>query len=419
MFLFRKKKPERQPGPCGQAQNEAKPLSLVYLLIKMILRGANRRRLGSSGGVSSSTSSVVDVDSSSSSNGTLMESTQKPLGLHGVNIHSSSPAFNDPCTADVVLRLYLEPSNDDYPEPSSIDAIDQGNVLLYLHSNVLQRSKYFAALLSDRWQRNTISVEDSKNSSSVYHLNLEVSSTIGFLDTHVTTLQLLYTIDFSSVFDNASTVLSILPVALELLFEDCVKACIHFLEAVPWSEEEEKRVLGFIPLLRREESQGLLARFLLRVLLVNNVLSEDMFHGLIVSVVPNHSNATFEKGFVAELLRGFPSRDSVKRVLDQAFDQSLKIMKESMVEYSSSNFSGAHNDPEAIQRVILHTAEHLLWLIERMIELRVAGTAVNQWSEQDFFLHKAFRDDNACKDISSVILRCTCKLVNAITAGLI
>ncbi|XP_043710992.1 BTB/POZ domain-containing protein At1g63850-like isoform X2 [Telopea speciosissima] len=375
----------------------------------MISGSTKKRRVGSSGRLSS----FGDIDSSKSSDGTL----------------TGSSGFNDPSTADVILRLYYESSPfEDDPETlsssvNSVNSVDQGDVQLHLHSNVLRRSKYFAALLSDRWQRKSDSGEDSENSHRVYDLNLKVSSTIGSFNNHLTVLQLLYTNNFSTIIDSVSTALSILPVALELLFEDCVKACVRFLEAVPWSEEEEKKVLAFVPLLKQEESQELLAR----VSPTNSAASEDMLHGLIVAAIHNHSNMALVKAFVAKLLRDFSSRDSAKRVLDQAFHQSLKIVKESLEEYSSPDFRGDYNDPEAIQRVNLHTAmtngKHLYWLVERMIELRVADTAVKEWSDQSSFtadLQRAFRDD-ACRNIApglqAVMLRCTCKLANAVAAG--
>ncbi|XP_042508746.1 BTB/POZ domain-containing protein At1g63850-like [Macadamia integrifolia] len=376
----------------------------------MLSGGAKKRRVGSSNRLSS----FVDIDSAKSSDGTL----------------TASAGFNDPSTADVLLRLYFEysPFGDEDPESlsssvSSDNSFDQGDVQVHLHSNVLRKSKYFAALLSDRWQRNSDPGEDSENSSKVYFLNLKVSSTIGSFNIHLTVLQLLYTNNFSTTIDSADTALSILPVALELLFEDCVKACVRFLEAVPWSEEEEKRVLAVVPLLKQEESRELLAR----VSPSNSASSVDMLHGLIVAAINNHSNMAFVKAFVAKLLRDFSSRDSAKRVLDRAFHQSLKIVKESLEEYSSPDFRGDHCDPEAIQRVNLHTAmtngKHLLWLVERMIELRVADTAVKEWSDQSSFtadLQRAFRDD-ACRNFApglpAVMLRCTCKLANAVAAG--
>ena len=66
-----------------------------------------------------------------------------------------------------------------------------------------------------------------------------------------------------------------------------------------------------------------------------------------------------------------------------------------------------------------------MWLVERMIELRVADTAVQEWSNQAAFtadLLRALRDDawrNIVPGLPAVVLRCTCKLSNAVATGTI
>lgn len=332
-----------------------------------------------------------------------------------------STSFNESSTADVILRLYV-----DIDAPYTVNSTAGDDVQIYLHSNVLRRSKYFAALLSDRWLNpnpDTNNAFDTDNEHKILRLNFGVSSNKpNSIADHLAVLQLLYTDDFSSVINSVSVALDLLPVALELLFEDCVKACVKFIEAVPWTEEEETRVIEVIPLLREEESKELLSRFS-----PNENCGEDMLHGLILSAIHNHPNMAFVKAFVAKLLRDFASRDSARRVLERAFEESLKVVKESLEEYSSPDFRGDHNETEAIQRLNLHTAmtngRHLLWLVERMIELRVADSAVKEWSEQAAFtadLQRAFRDDawrNIVPGLPAVIMRCTCKLANAVAGG--
>lgn len=335
-------------------------------------------------------------------------------------VDSTGAVFDDSSTADVVLRLFVDPT---LATPDSVDSCspsdDQyGDVQIYLHSHVLHRSKYFSALLSDRWQP-----PDQESNLKPVKLNLGVPPSPGSLQYHLTVLQLLYSSDLAGSIDCATTALDLLPVALELLFEDCVKFCVQFLEAVPWTEEEEKRVLNLIPFLKEEESKELLAR----VSPGQNDSCEDMLHGLVSSAINNYPNVAFVKAFVAKLLRDFSSRDSAKRVLERAFETSLKVVKESLEEYSSPDFRGDHNETEAIQRLNLHTAmtngKHLLWLVERMIELRVADGAVKEWSEQPSFtadLQRAFRDDawrNIVPGLPAVVLRCTFKLANAVVTG--
>lgn len=388
--------------------------------------GFKKRRVGSSSRLSST---IAAIDSSRP-DGTLTEVAHKPLPIQRTSSLSALPpttgGFNDPATADVILRLYHEHSSPfDSDQSESISAVDStSDVQVYLHSDVLRRSKYFAALLSDRWQKDSSDV-DSNASSKHYRFNFGVPAATGSINSHVAVLQLLYTDEISTTIDSVAMALDLLPIALEFLFEDCVTACVRFLEAVPWSDDEEKTVLSLIPFLRDEESQDLLAR----VSPPKTDLSEEMLHGLILTAIHNHPNMAFAKAFVAKLLRDFSSKDAARRVLDRAFETSLKIVKESLEEYSSPDFRGDHQETEAYQRLNLHTAmtngRHLLWLIERMIELRVADMAVKEWSDQATFtadLQRAFRDDswrNIVPGLPAVVLRCTCKLASAVAAGVI
>ncbi|CAK7329707.1 unnamed protein product [Dovyalis caffra] len=357
-----------------------------------------------------------------------------PSSSHPILPSSSSTttitatSFNDLNTADVILRLFLDstaPIINLSDSVSSIDNNHQSNAQIYLHSPILRRAKYFSALLSDRWLHAKENSESAENKIDRYLIPLKLGVAPGSIEVHLTVLELLYTNDFINIINSAAAALDILPVALEFLFDECVNYCVKYLEAVPWSEEEEKRVLNLIPFLREEESEELLTR----VSPARDDSCEEMLHGLILAAIHNSPNMATVKAFVAKLLRDFSSRESARRVLERAFETSLKIVKESLEEYSSPDFRGDHNETEAIQRLNLHTAmtngRHLLWLVERMIELRVADSAVKDWSEQASFtadLQRAFRDDawrNIVPGLPVVVLRCTCKLANAVASGTI
>ncbi|KAI9128205.1 hypothetical protein K1719_001198 [Acacia pycnantha] len=335
---------------------------------------------------------------------------------------SNNIFFDDSSTADVILRLFFDTASSTESSSDSRSVDNSPSTSVYLHSDILRRSNYFSALLSDRWMGHS-KLDDSDN---LFRLNLSIPSTLGSIQSHLTVLELLYTNDFANTIDSASTALDLLQVSLELLFEDCIRSCVTFLEAVPWTEEEEKRVLNLIPLMSEEESKELLAR----ISPLREDSCEEMLEGLIVSAtIHNYQNMAYVKAFVAKILRDFSSRESAKRVLEKAFNMNLKTVKESLEEYSSPDFRGDHNDTEEIQRLNLYKAKtngkHLLWLVERMIELRVADTAVKEWSEQAAFtadLQRAFRDDawiNIAPGLSNSMLRCTSKLANAVAAGTI
>jgi len=371
----------------------------------------------------SSTAALID----SFPDKTISETSKKLRRTSSHPLLSTTP-FNDVNTADVILRLFLDPTSPITNVSDSVYSIDnnnQSNVQIYLHSPILRRSKYFSALLSDRWQHSKENPDSAENKIDQYLIPLKLGVAPGSIEVHLSVLKLLYTNDFNNVINSAAAALDILPVALKLLFDECADYCVKYLEAVPWSEEEEKRVINLIPYLREEESEELLAR----VSPAKYDSCEEMLHGLILAAIHSSSNMAFVKAFVAKLLRDFSSRESARRVLEMAFETSLKIVKESLEEYSSPNFRGDHNETEAIQRLNLHTAmtngKHLLWLVERMIELRVADSAVKEWSEQDSFtadLQRAFRDDawrNIVPGFPAVLLRCTCKLANAVASGTI
>lgn len=326
--------------------------------------------------------------------------------------------FNDAATADVILCLVI-----DHHFGSSSDSatVDDANRQIYLHSEVLRRrSHYFSALLSDRWQQKD---ESPGNSVKIHQFHLLVPASNDSFNQHLAVLQLFYCDDVMPSINSVATAISFLPIALEILFEDCVKACVKFLEAVPWSEEEERKIMSLIPSLGREESQELLAR----VCVEKKDSTEEMLDGLILSATRSHPNMAFAKAFVAKLLRDVSSKESARKVLDNAFDKSLRFLKLSVEEYASPNLRGDHHETEAFQRLNLHkavtTGKHLMWLVERMIELGVADSAVRAWSEQASLtgdLQRALRDDmwrNTVPSLPTVVLRCTSRLAGAVASG--
>ncbi|CAL9174458.1 unnamed protein product [Musa hybrid cultivar] len=334
--------------------------------------------------------------------------------------------FNDPSFSDVLLHLQFDPDHDPHPD-AYLTCLD-----LHVQSAALRRSDYFAALLSDRWQRPSASSGDA--------IPLRVTLKIprdddrhrqGPFDAHVAVIRLLHTLDFSGAVASVTDALEMMPVALEFLFEDCVRACVRFLEAMPWTEEEEERVLTLIPFLGEEESRELVARVSPMVAASGDwkSMSEEMLHGLIDVAIRRHPNVATVKAFVAKILKDFPYRESVQRVLDQAFLLSLETVKDYLGKYASPDVRVAEDsdEREAIQRLNLHAVmsnlKHLHWLVERIIEVRVADTAVREWSEQEALaadLMKTFRDDtwkNIAPGLPLLVTRCSYRLADAVASG--
>ncbi|PKA50387.1 BTB/POZ domain-containing protein [Apostasia shenzhenica] len=387
----------------------------------MIIGAAKKRqRVGSSGRLSSYAETTENLD--------------QHLAL--AHPGTTSPAgFNDPATADVVLSLHLERFFDHTKVEPRFDYSFQNPLDLHLHSSSLRRSRYFAALLSDRWSRPEASVAEESSSSVICRFTLKIPTIENVcrpFDAHIAVLQLLYTLDFTGAILSVSDALEMLPVALELLFDDCVRACVRFLEAVPWTDEEEEGIISVIPFLGEEESRDLLARVSpLAPANDGKSISEEMLHSLILKASNPHPGTAPVKTFTAKLLRDYSSRDAVKSVLDRAFLSTLGAVKELLGDYVSPDFRVAGDDDETeaihrlkLQRAVTHVRS-LSWLVDRMIELRVADTAAREWSEQAALtadLQKTLREDawrNILPGFPTVVLRCTSKLVNAISVGTI
>ncbi|KAF8674355.1 hypothetical protein HU200_048185 [Digitaria exilis] len=355
---------------------------------------------------------------------------------------SSSPDSLSFPNADLLLRLHLDPS------PGEADAeLDTkchfaavpGTFLdLHVSSASLLRSRYFAALLSDRWSPSPSAAGGGRLARLSHSVVASPSSPRPF-HAHVEVLRLLHTLDFAGAIRSPGDALDLLPVALELLFDACVEACIRFLEAVPWSEDEEARVIDVAPLLPADEAADLLARVSPPPVVAGSSSaageatrspSEAMLHGLIHSALDGHPVPAATKAFVAMLLKDYPSRDCVRKVLDDAFHSRLETVKELMGKYASPDFRVAvdSDEREAIQRLNLHSAawnvKHLYWLIERMVDLRVADNAVTLWSDQAALaadLQKLLNDADMWRNMTPglpmLVIRCTLRLANSVVTG--
>ncbi|XP_002960731.2 BTB/POZ domain-containing protein At3g05675 [Selaginella moellendorffii] len=313
-------------------------------------------------------------------------------------------SFGEESTADVVVHLIG----------------DEEENVLHLHSQVLAKSRYFAALLSERWKGDDQASMAAEQEPPKTHLRINTTSP---MPVYLGILRLFYTENFSEAIVDVQSALALLPVTAELLYDDCMARCLKFLEAVPWSREEEQQILQLLNYLQLEETPEIIAR----VIPGSDSAVETMLSELVYAATHNHQNAASVKLFVGKILDSHKSRETVRLVLDNAFKNGLKTVKDSVEEYSSPNVRGRHDEIEAMQRQNLHTAvvsgRHLLWLVERMIELKVAENAVLEWSEQSSFtanLKRAFMDDvwrNNVPGLPAVLLRCTSRLAQAMVTG--
>ncbi|OVA07155.1 hypothetical protein BVC80_1289g76 [Macleaya cordata] len=147
--------------------------------------------------------------------------------------------IGDRSTSDVIVRIRTQEGRDDW---------------FYCHSQILiEKCKYFADRLSENWP--TCQILDSRNCVEVYCQESEFNH-------HVTALRLLYVVMDDIVPDTWNGVrnaLGILQVGIKLGCQQMVRACVDYIEAVPWEEAEEEEILTIIPTLG-SEAEPILAR---------------------------------------------------------------------------------------------------------------------------------------------------------------
>lgn len=143
--------------------------------------------------------------------------------------------IGDRMTSDVIVRLRTDEGRDHW---------------FYCHSEVLiKNSKYFADRLSDDWP--TCQILDSRYCVEVYCQEMEFNF-------HVSALRLFY-VPEPHTWHGVRNALGILQVAIHLSCPRMARACMEYLEAVPWEESEEEEILRTIPNLGSQYEQ-ILAR---------------------------------------------------------------------------------------------------------------------------------------------------------------
>ncbi len=155
-----------------------------------------------------------------------------------------APRYGDDQSAD--LLLYLRPLEGPALPP------------LLLHSRALRKSEFFEARLSERWASASSSSSESGQCSKPLEITLDKCVDTG---AYVRCIQLLYADCVKhTTFSDVQDALRILQVAAELLFHDCVGACMRYLESVPWSAENESAIRSCVAALHLQVSPDLAAR---------------------------------------------------------------------------------------------------------------------------------------------------------------
>ncbi|KAJ6326723.1 hypothetical protein OIU78_013748 [Salix suchowensis] len=139
--------------------------------------------------------------------------------------------FNDSSSSDVSLTL------------SSKDGI---SISMDVHRQILVgHSRFFAVKLSDKWANN------QQRMSVPYAVEIADCDDV---EIYIETLRLMYCKDLRRKLmkEDVPRVLGILKVSAAIGFDAGVLSCLEYLEAAPWTEDEEEKVASLLSELRLE-----------------------------------------------------------------------------------------------------------------------------------------------------------------------
>ncbi|CAF2039640.1 hypothetical protein HID58_032892 [Brassica napus] len=265
--------------------------------------------------------------------------------------------FNDPASSDVKLTL------------SSKDGI---SITMCVHRQILvAHSRFFAVKLSDRWSKQ----QQMAPSSSPYIVEI---SDCDDVEVYIETLMLMYCRDLRKKMmrQDVSRVLGILKVSAAIGFDAGVLSCLEYLEAAPWSEDEECRIASLLSELHLENvgATEVLRRVSVEASQNNGSNDEVLLNLLHIVLEGKDEKARRDmKTLVSKMLRENSSgNDLRKESLYLACDGCLHKLKRQFLQ-------AAESDLENVDQ-IARQADNLHWILDILIDRQIAEDFLVMWA---------------------------------------
>ncbi|OIT35771.1 PREDICTED: BTB/POZ domain-containing protein At5g60050 [Nicotiana attenuata] len=256
----------------------------------------------------------------------------------------------------------------------TIAARDGFKVSMDVHRRVLiGRSRFFAEKLK------------SNGSHSVEILDCDD------VEVYVETLVLMYCEDLKKklIGEDVSKVLGLLKISSAIMFDDGVLACLEYLEAVPWTIQEEEKVVSHLSQLQLPDSA---ADILQRVVAEPSTSSssDDILQRLLTGVLHAKDDKARKemKTVISRLLRENASNSSSRESnLDISRDSLYHLCHRcltSLILCLSEATSADDNrqDRGVLMGEIAREADNLQWLVDILIDRKMGDEFVNLWAEQ-------------------------------------
>ncbi|KAI5055001.1 hypothetical protein GOP47_0030146 [Adiantum capillus-veneris] len=282
--------------------------------------------------------------------------------------------------ADVVVRVYPRPSARTQEDPL---------LVLPLHSRVLSaRSSFFAARLSQRWHsssgRRTLDSKDNPADPAIDDAELFgidiVAPCSSAVPTYKRCINLVYVQRKDMIscrhFSGVEDALHMLRIAAELLFEDCIDACMEYLDMLcSWTPDEEESIRSTLSTLQLAHIHPDLARRLSFPQAVPTdeptiILRRMLVHALKASTTKAFDLHAFQAWITPKVKAIDPSKPIPESTILLAWNTHVDTIR------TVVNFQLGYNYQDGDMAI-----SRLLWLFDILVTLRAADSVVRVFAK--------------------------------------
>ncbi|KAK7262391.1 hypothetical protein RJT34_29963 [Clitoria ternatea] len=187
--------------------------------------------------------------------------------------------------------------------------------------------------------------------------------------------------------EGVAKILSLLKVSAAIMFDLGVVSCLEYLEAIPWTEDEQEEVISQLDHLQLHQDSA--AQVLLRVSSDPSTAAraDDIFMDLLSGVLQAKDDKARRemKGLLSRLLKENASNDSSR--LDVSKDTLYNLCQRcinSLAQCLSEATSGDERPGRvALMSEITREADNIQWIVDILIGKRMGDEFVKIWAEQE------------------------------------
>ncbi|XP_074584554.1 BTB/POZ domain-containing protein At5g60050-like [Curcuma longa] len=191
--------------------------------------------------------------------------------------------------------------------------------------------------------------------------------------------------------EDVEKVLGLLQVSVDIEFDDGISACLDYLEAMPWSEYEEEKVISILGKLHIQQLCEPVREILQRVSVEPSSFAnaDSIFLGIFDGVLQSKDKKARRdmKTLISSLLKEDVNQSNAQYNKLDVSKESLYHLCHKCLDHLMQLFSEAANveclgDRASLMSEVAREADNVQWLADILINKRIADEFVALWGDQ-------------------------------------